>query len=175
MLLPIQSTKRRRRIPILPILVLFLLGNCSGESEMPVDLEQARAEILKLHQEQRRQHFEKDSIAFAKQLSEHFISVNRGVVSRPTYEENLGRYHQYFSSVDFVKWDDVAEPIIRFSEDGKMAYAIVEKEVVVSYDYDGTEREGRTEFAWVTIYRKYENGWKIDCVASTNKPDQVSD
>jgi hypothetical protein len=30
--------------------------------------------------------------------------------------------------------------------------------------------ESETHFAWTAIYKKYGNEWKIDHVASTNKP-----
>ncbi len=32
--------------------------------------------------------------------------------------------------------------------------------------------QGATHFAWTTIYRKYEDGWKIDCVTSTQIPEE---
>ena len=76
----------------------------------------------------------------------------------------------YFDSVQFLKWDDVAAPKISFSEDGTMAYAIVQKQVVLLIK-DSLEKQSRdtTDFAWVSIYRKTKNGWKVECNASTNK------
>ena len=136
-----------------------------------VDTSEDRLKILQLHKEQRKYHFDKDSIAFANQLSDHFISVNKGVISRPQKEETISRYNGYFSSVEFIKWDDVTDPIIHFSDDGTMAYTIVDKIVEVNYkDEDGQKVEGNTHFAWTAIYKKYGDDWKIDCVTSTEKP-----
>ena len=136
------------------------IDNRSGDSEI----------ILQMHSNQRDYHFNKDSVAFADQLSENFISVNRGIISQPTKEETISRYHHYFSSVEFIKWDDKSEPIIKFSDDGSIAYTIVDKIVSVRYEDDnGKIQESETEFAWTAIYRKYGKEWKIDCVTSTEK------
>lgn len=143
---------------------LFLVS-CSGSTTF--DREKETEAILRLHNLQRDYHFNKDSVAFVNQLSENFISVNKGEVSRPTKQEMLSRYSSYFSSVEFIKWDDVTEPIIKFSEDGTMAYTVVDK--IVTVKYQDETAEGETHFAWTAIYKKYGSEWKIDCVTSTEK------
>ena len=130
-----------------------------------------KVKILKLHNDQRDYHFKKDSIAFANQLSENFISVNKGKINTPKKNETISRYNGYFSTVEFLKWDDVSEPIVRFSKDGSMAYTIVDKIVIVTYkNQNGDIVEGKTHFAWTAIYKKYGTNWKIDCVTSTERP-----
>lgn len=151
------------------LLLMILLLSCTRQSQF--DKEKETREILKLHNLQRDYHFNKDSIAYADQLSENYIAVNRGIISRPTKKETISKYNNYFSSVEFIKWDDVTEPIIRFSEDGKLAYTIVDKIVQVAYeDEKGEVIKGETHFAWTAIYKKYGDDWKIDCAISTNKP-----
>ena len=141
------------------------------QEKEPFDRERATAEIMALHNAQRDYHFNKDSVSFVDQLSADFIAVNRGIISSPTREENLGRYNTYFSAVEFVEWDDVQKPVIRFSSDGTLAYTVVDKIVKVRYPSEsGTKEFGETHFAWVAIYRKTENGWKIESAISTNKP-----
>lgn len=166
-----MNTIRLARKLLLLSLVSFTFMSCDKEQE--VDLEEDRKKILKLHNDQRDHHFNKDSIAFANQLSVDFISVNRGEISSPKKEETIARYNGYFSSVEFVKWDDVTAPVIRFSDDGSMAYTIVDKIVELTYeDEDGKTVEGKTHFAWTAIYKKYGEEWKIDCVTSTEKPGE---
>jgi hypothetical protein len=149
---------------------LLFLTACT--SQPAFNKEQATKEILQLHNLQRDYHFKKDSVAFAGQLSDDFISVNKGVISTPSREETIARYNSYFSAVEFVRWDDVSEPIIRFSEDGTIAYTLVDKLVEVRYtDEAGEPVQGKTHFAWTAIYKKYGNEWKIDCVTSTEKPE----
>jgi predicted RND superfamily exporter protein len=126
--------------------------------------------IMQLHNLQRDYHFNKDSLAFVTQFSNDFISVNKGEITTPKREETIKRYNKYFSSVEFVKWDDKTPPIIRFSNNGSMAYTIVDKIVTLTYkDENGNDKEDTTHFAWTTIYKKYGDEWKIDCVTSTNK------
>ena len=153
------------------ILLSVIIGailSCNNAEQS--SLAEEKVKILALHNAQRDFHFNKDSIAFVDQLSDDFISVNKGVVEKPERSATLSRYHNYFSSVEFVKWDDVTEPIIRFSEDGSMAYTIVDKIVVVTYeDEDGNKQESETHFAWTAIYTQHDGEWKIDCVTSTNK------
>lgn len=154
---------------LLFVIMSFIFFACNQTKKIDFILE--KEAILKLHNAQRDYHFNKDSIAFVNQQSNSFISVNRGKISSPKQAETISRYHGYFSSVEFLKWDDVSEPIIKFSDDGSMAYTIVDKIVTVTYlDAQGNSVENETHFAWTTIYTKYNGLWKIDCVTSTNKP-----
>lgn len=164
-----MKTKPQRTQLFLFGLIITAFFACNTNKE--VDFKIEKEAILKLHHAQRDYHFNKDSIAFANQLSENFISVNKGKISTPKQSETISRYHGYFSSVEFLKWDNVSDPIIKFSDDGSMAYTIVDKIVAVTRkDEAGNTIEDRTHFAWTAIYKKYEDGWKIDCVTSTNKP-----
>ncbi|WP_435624362.1 hypothetical protein [Flagellimonas sp.] len=149
--------------------IICLFESCSEKTDF--DEDKARKEIYELHNAQRKYHFEKDSISYVNQLSSNYIEVKKGKITRPRLEEKLGRYHSYFSQVEFLKWDDLQEPIIRFSEDGSLAYTIVDKIVEVSYkDENGEETIGQTHFAWTAIYRKTKEGWKVECAISTNEP-----
>ena len=152
-------------------LLAAAIMSCQHQGHTAFEYE--KGEILNMHQQQRDFHFKKDSIGFANQLSENFISINRGMITRPTKQETISRYHQYFSSVEFLRWDDVTDPVVRFSDDGKLAYTIVDKIVEVTYtDEKGEPVTGATHFAWTAIYKKYDNKWKIDCVTSTEKSGQ---
>ncbi|MCB0375073.1 MAG: nuclear transport factor 2 family protein [Sinomicrobium sp.] len=159
-------------IKAFPLSLIFLVS-CSCNTPLEFDRSAEKDKILMLHNLQREYHFNKDPISFANQLSDNFISVNKGRISNPKREETVKRYTGYFSSVEFIKWDDVAEPIVKFADDGSMAYTVVDKIVSVIYnDENGNTVEGQTRFAWTTIYKKYGNEWKIDCVISTERPDE---
>lgn len=166
----IKITNMNKVIPL--ILVLLISVSCTNTKIF--DKLEEKNKILKLHNAQRDYHFNKDSIAFANQFSDNFISVNKGLISSPEKEETISRYNGYFSSVEFIKWDDVTEPIIRFSDDGTMAYTIVDKFVSLTYkDINGNTIEGKTHFAWTAIYKKHGEQWKVDCVTSTEKPSDL--
>ncbi len=147
----------------------LVLASCTSNPAI-FDRAKAEKEILGMHEAQREYHFGKDSIAFAQQMSAAYVSVNRGIITRPTVQDNISRYNSYFSAVEFVKWDDLSPPMIRFSEDGSMAYTVVEKEVIVEYKISEIETIlDSGYYAWVAIYKKQTESWKLDCVASTNR------
>lgn len=150
---------------------MIVLSIVSCNRPQSFSLKNETDKILKLHHAQRDYHFNKDSIAFADQFSNNFISVNKGDISKPSKEATLSRYNRYFSSVEFVTWDDGSDPIIKFSDDGSLAYTIVDKIVTVTFKNENDSLvEEETHFAWTTIYKKYGGKWKIDLVTSTNKP-----
>ncbi|WP_242155708.1 nuclear transport factor 2 family protein [Aestuariivivens sediminis] len=158
------------KLLLIPIFALFV--SCSNQTGFDRDKETKA--ILELHNLQRDYHFNKDSISFANLLSKNFISVNKGIISRPKKSEIISRYNNYFSSVEFVKWDDISEPVIKFSDDGTLAYTIVNKIVKITYNNEkGETIEGETHFAWTAIYRKYGNEWKIDCLTSTEEHQSI--
>jgi hypothetical protein len=155
-----------------PLFSLFLLVYaCSERTSIKFDESSERAKIIALHEAQRTYHFEKMVEEFVGQLSDSFISVNKGEITRPTKADNRERFSNYFNAVEFEKWDDLTPPVIRFSADYSMAYTVVDKEVVYRYQHDGepAERE-TTHFCWVAIYKRLGDTWQIDCLSSTNKP-----
>jgi len=153
------------------IVLISTLSACTAS----VDLEAERKAILELHEKQREFHVNEQAEDFVDLMTDEFMSVNRGKIGKPTKEANLKRFEGYFGNVEFEKWDDIQPPVIRISEDGTMAYSIVNKEVIVKYQNDSSLWvRGRTEFSWLAVYKKTKSGWKVDAVASTNLPAEES-
>jgi len=149
------------------IFITFLLS-CNSISTP--GFEEEKKEILQLEAKQREYHFTKNAKAFTGMFSEDFLSINKGAINKPSRKSSYEMFDEYFKSAEFVKWDDNKAPVIRFSNDGSVAYVAVDKVVIVKM-LNGTRKEimDTTNFAWLTVYKKYENEWKIDCVTSTNK------
>jgi hypothetical protein len=95
------------------------------------------------------------------------INVNKGIVNYGTPESGRQRFTKYFSSVDFVKWDDVAPPIFIFSGDSTLAVVHVQKQVILK-EPGGIETD-TTDFAWTAVYQKINKKWGMVSVTSTNK------
>ena len=134
------------------------------------DLETERKTILAMLQAERKAHFDRNVELFISEFGDSMISVNKGIVSAPTKEEHKRRIGNYFGRVEFIKWDDTAEPLIRFSDDGSLAYAIIQKDVIFTYpDSTGKSIYDTTHYAWSSIYRKYDREWKVECNISTNQ------
>ena len=147
-------------------LLLSFLVACNSKP----DLEKEKKTILSMLQTERKAHFERNVDMFISELADGMISVNRGEVSSDTKDLHKKRIGNYFGSVQFIKWDDTAEPIIRFSDDATLAYAIVQKDVIVTYPgSSGKALNDTTHFAWASIYRKQNGEWKVECNISTNK------
>jgi hypothetical protein len=153
------------------ILVFILYGVLSGcHAPIVPDLEAEKQVILQLEADQHEFHIKENAKALVDLFSDDLISVNRGIIDHPERANSLKRFKAYFDRVEFVQWDDLAEPIVRFSKDGSLAYVVVDKIVVVkTLDVDNRELVDSTHFAWVSIYHKESEGWKLDCIASTNE------
>jgi len=150
------------------IALLFILSAlcCSTKP----DLEKERAAIVSLLNIERKAHFEENVDLFMSEFSNNMVAVNKGTVTIDGTEKTRKRIQDYFDKVEFIKWDDVVPPKISFSNDATMAYAIVEKQVILSIkDRLQPALLDTTDFAWVTIYRKIGNQWKVECNVSTNK------
>jgi hypothetical protein len=120
--------------------------------------------------QERKAHFDRNVDLFLSEFADSMISVNKGKVSVTAPDENRERISEYFGRVEFVKWDDVAEPVIRFSDDGSLCYAVIQKQVILSSpDSLGRKRMDTTDFAWASVYRKQRGKWKVECNVSTNK------
>lgn len=133
--------------------------------------EEDTKKILALHEAQRTAHFDKDPKAMVDQFASNLVSVNRGKISKADPQKDIERFQSYFGAVEFKKWD-VKPPEIQFSNDRTLAYTIVDKLVVLdTKDSVGNAIEATTHYAWVSIYRKQDDGnWKLECIASTNEP-----
>lgn len=147
-------------------LALQILLSCKQNADQSREKKMIREMLVT----ERKAHFEGNADMFINEFADSMISVNKGVVRIPERKEQRDRIGSYFSSMEFIKWDDMTEPIIEMSPDGKMAYAVVQKRVVVRYpDSTGTQITDSTDYAWVSIYKKINNDWKVVCNVSTNK------
>ena len=150
------------------IILLLFLSACHLPSKP--DLEKEKQILLKLDEQARENHFSKNAKAMADGFSKNFISINRGVISQPSYDESFQRFDNYFKRVEFIKWDNNKSPVIRFSDDASVAYVAVDKSVILK-PKDENEKEvlDTTYFAWLSVFKKINDKWVLDCVSSTNK------
>ncbi len=158
-----------RNALLLSLLFLFACTN-----QLTFDEEEAREEILALENRQREVHLQKRAVELAAMLAPDHISVNRGRITEPSQAELEERFQGYFGQVEFLRWDDVEPPRIYFSDDGSIAYSILNKDVVVHFLDEAGMVQLRTPFAWSSIYRRYDGEWKIASVSSTNQ-ESISD
>ena len=150
------------------IIMCFCLFACQRTPR--IDFEQEANLLLEMDLKAREFHFDKNAQALVSGFSPDFISINRGVISKPTQEESFQRFDNYFKHVAFLKWDNTTKPIVRFSADASVAYVAVDKLVVLKLkNENGKEVVDTTHFAWLSVYKKINSNWVLDCIASTNK------
>ena len=146
-------------------ITLLMLG-CKNKN----DIDKETKAIQSILERDRTAHFSRIPDLFISGFADSMISVNRGIVRVATPGERKKRISEYFSSVEFIKWDDVAPPIIRFSDDLSMAWAILQKQVILSStDSTGKKITDTADYAWLSVFRKYDGEWKGEVNVSTNK------
>lgn len=165
----IKELNTRKLISVMKkIILLVLIYGCHSPTKP--DLEKEKQELIKLDEQARENHFSKNAKAMAEGFSPDFISINRGSVSKPTTDESFQRFDNYFKRVEFVKWDNNKPPIIRFSDDASIAYVTVDKTVILkTHDQNQHETLDTTYFAWLSVFKKINGKWVLDCISSTNK------
>lgn len=147
------------------LFLVSVIGGCKTKAALS---EEEKA-IRRLLQQERKAHFDRNTDLFVSEFADSMISVNKGKVTTTGKDENRKRIGSYFSRANFIKWDDIAEPVIRFSDDGSLAYAVIQKQVILSYPDSLGKATDTVDYAWVSIYRKQKGEWKVEANASTNK------
>jgi hypothetical protein len=135
-----------------------------------IDYEKEKQQILALNAQQRENHFNRNARAITNLSSDSFLLVDGGIMSKPKKESMFKNFDSYFNAVDFIKWDDLKEPEVRFSKDATVAYVAVEKIVILKARgaVDPSAKD-TSYFAWISIYKKGKSGWELDAIASTRK------
>jgi hypothetical protein len=156
------------RINLLVPVLVAIFFSCSRSPASNPDRD--RREIIRLLADQRKYHLAKNAQKMAEMHSSRFISIDKGQIDSPAFKEVYNKFNNYFNRVEFVKWDDKQPPIVRFSNDGSVAYAAVSK-LVILRTKDKTQKEilDTTNFAWLAVFKKENDSWTLDCIASTNK------
>jgi ketosteroid isomerase-like protein len=152
---------------LLGFLGLVLATGCAHQA----DLEQRQREILDLHRELVQAHLAKDAAALAAPTADDYLSVARGDVVPMTATDVEAMLAPYLRETEFSHYEDVAEPIIGISDDGSIAWSIVQVRVAGTRTSDaGEPRDFDTRWAWLTLYRRVGDGWQRIVDVSTNRP-----
>lgn len=137
------------------------------------DLEARRAEVLDLHRRFIQAHLDKDAELLAGPTSPDYLAVAEGRVERRNAAEMERMLSAYLQATEFTAYRDVADPIVGVSDDGSMAWAVVQVRVAGTRTMpDGSRRAFDTRWAWLTVYHREGDGWRRMVDVSTNRPWQ---
>ena len=141
-------------------LFLALLSIPSGLSAQNRNSDERQ--LLHLHAEVIRAHVERQVDLWMSIESENVVSVNGGRVTFPGFSERREQRAAYLQGASFSTYRDLREPIVRISEDGLLGWLIAEVEVVGTVpDRDGGRRSFHDIWAWIELYEKTDQGWRL--------------
>ena len=156
------------------IVLLTTFAGCKhvyGPEEKTKDI----AALLHLNENQRQAHLTGSAKMLVNEIADTMITVSRGQVHKNSNEEIYNRFNNYFASVEYIKWDDLEEPVINISDDGTFAEMIVKKIILAKYKNEKGEWEkGATLFSWSAAHKKINNRWKIISNTSTREDLEYS-
>lgn len=119
-----------------------------------------KSEILALHKALIDAHLNKDVDFFVQDLSEDYMSISHGEILRPTKEEIRATFGSYLNNTEFTEYRDLCEPIVGFSQDGSVAWSIVQVKVAGKRTMDdGSKRDMDSTWAWLTLYERQGDKW----------------
>jgi hypothetical protein len=117
-----NTRKFSHRIGLSFLAIIF----CATDAPSSIPEEKpAEAELLALHQCDRRAHFTHDVEALLATLPPEFVSLRDGNIRRQSQDELRKRFTEYFRVAEFTAWDDLEPPIAHVSPDSQMGWMIV--------------------------------------------------
>ena len=106
-----------------PNVVNFFCHDSDGGSQY--------ASLIHLIDQEKQAHLSKNPELIVSAQSPNYRNISAGKMSKPSADSSAAKFKKYFDNSDFIKWDNEQQPIITFSTDSSMAYAIIQKEVML--------------------------------------------
>ena len=152
------------------VLTMALLA---GACHPSVDLEKERAAILEFHAAAIQAHLDRNADWFAENRADDgdYVQASRGEIAWPTREEVRKRFADYLGRTEFSEYRDLVEPIVRVSQDGTLAWAIVQVKVSgVQTNDEGEEEPFDWVSAWIELFEKRNGRWVMVGNLSNMRP-----
>ncbi len=131
------------------------------------DLEQEKAELLKIHALDRQAHFATDVGAAISFFGGIYRYVRDGQIHQLSRSDLEQMHSDYFRGATFYEWDDLEPPIVQISSDGSMAWMMNRFRVRYTRVTEGQPAETIYVYAGVTIYEKQDGKWMRTANVST--------
>lgn len=161
-----KITFRKLMLPLLLILILLSCKPVYGPEEKLNDI----SALMQLNENQRKAHMYGDAEMLAAEIADTMISVSRGHIYINSNREIYDRFNNYFKSIEYIKWDDLEDPIINISDDGSYAEMIFKKIVQTRHKNEiGNWEKSSTLFSWSAYHKKLNGKWKIVSNTSTRE------
>ena len=174
-----ESVRATRAVrPAAGLLVLAALAGLGLRPEPLLAQEGGRDEadrdvvaLLRIHEELIRAHVENLPDLWTSLETDEYVSVNGGSVSFPSPVERRDGRRAYLQAARFTRYEDVREPLVRISTDGTLGWLIAEVAVAGTLPAaDGSLEAFDEVWAWIELYERTPDGWKLVGNASNRRP-----
>ena len=158
---------------IVALLIAAVSLGGSGSTGAVAQTSADEIEIRRIHREVIRAHVENLPDLWMSLESAEYISVNGGRISFPSASDRLAGRRAYLDAATFTRYEDLREPVVRISDDGTLAWLVAE--VAVSGSVTGADGELETfddVWAWIELYERGPEGWRIVGNASNRRPGE---
>ena len=136
----------------------------------PRSAEIEREAIIALYEAQRAAHYQQDPGLFLAAVDSGYLSVANGAVAYRSKQDAIESVGQYLARTRFEHVRDIALPRVELSPDGRVAWLIGEVEVrAIRTDSAGTDQPFTFRSAWLDVYEKREDGWRLASRANTQR------
>jgi hypothetical protein len=156
------------------VIVVILLSLNAVTVEHPSKAQQqAEAELLAIHAQDRRAHMTRDVKLLLEHAGDSLLDVRDGKVRTLTREQMRARFTDYFRRAEFSAWDDVEPAVVHASDDGSMGWMVVRVHIVYAEPNGaGKQLQHDETMAWMAAYEKRDGRWIMTAVTSTSEEGQ---
>lgn len=130
----------------------------------------AELEMRRMHARIIAAHLERSVDDWMALEADTLLSVNGGEMTFPVAADRRAQRAAYFASTTFTSYRDLKEPVVRVAGDASLGWLAAEVEVIgTRRGEDGRESAVRDIFAWVELYARAGNAWKLVGIASNRR------
>lgn len=157
------------------LMMALLAAGAAGFQPGAPQRDAAVAQLLAMHEEVMAAHRSGDASAVLDRAAAEYVQVGRGEVSFPTREEQDGRFRAYLRTTRFSKYEDLIEPVVQVSPDGRLGWVIAQVAARgVQERGDGTGERVEFVCAWIELYEKRDGRWYRVGDLSTFRPQDAA-
>jgi len=129
------------------------------------------SELLGIHAAVIKAHIDHDVESWMVLESDTTISVNAGLVTQLGRNDRKKARIEYLERATFDIYRDIKPPVVRISDDRSIGWLIAEVEVVGwMANMDGTIEDFSNVWAWLELYERTPQGWKMTGNVSNSRP-----
>lgn len=147
---------------------ILTLGILLVACQPRVDLQKEKEEVLMAYNDLVNSLLTEDIDLLSSVQADTIHYVLDGYIEIIDLEKDMENKKGIFTGVDYEELKTLDEPIIHVSDDGTMAWLISSLNIKMSFpDSEGETMYREARDAFLLVFEKYEEGWRLVCNAQT--------